>query len=258
MSYEHLTGRLIETQRSMIGGSAIDIARSVEGITVTGDGNVTAVTGDERAVVGELARRYTDMLGEAAERRLVAAAREFETELVLPPALGGPEDRPEPVESHDEVSRPGPSAAATGTVSDGGTVTLHSPTSSPADEFSGAIGDSVEAATGESAVAVSEPVKVGYTVASSVPRGDDAGLDDVYLLPLGGDGWRAPITVADAITAAVAEATGVREAHLGGFVGAVDPVRLFATLDGETGETVSFHANGVTITFHRTGSLAIH
>jgi hypothetical protein len=92
MSYKHLAGRLIETQRSMLGEPAIDIARSTEGITVTDDGNVAAVDGDARAAVDELARRYTGMLGEAAENRLMAAAREFEGELVLPPSLGGPEE----------------------------------------------------------------------------------------------------------------------------------------------------------------------
>ena len=92
MSYKHLAGRLIETQRSMLGEPAIEIARSTEGITVTDDGNVTAVDGDGRVVVDALARRYTDMLGGAAEDRLLAAAREFEAELALPPSLGGPEE----------------------------------------------------------------------------------------------------------------------------------------------------------------------
>jgi|GEM_PF-1141552 len=92
MSYKHLAGRLIETQRSMLGDPAIDIARSTEGITVTDDGNVAAVDGDGRVVVDELARRYTGMLGDAAENRLMAAAREFEDELTLPPSLGGPEE----------------------------------------------------------------------------------------------------------------------------------------------------------------------
>jgi len=92
MSYKHLAGRLIETQRSMLGEPAIEIARSTEGITVTDDGTVTGVEGEGRAVVDELARRYTDMLGDAAEMRLLAAAREFEGELALPPSLGGHAD----------------------------------------------------------------------------------------------------------------------------------------------------------------------
>ena len=90
MSYKHLAGRLIETQRSMLGGPAIDIARSTDGISVTGDGTVTGIEGDGREVVDELAHRYTDMLGDAAESRLLAAAAEFEDELALPPSLGGP------------------------------------------------------------------------------------------------------------------------------------------------------------------------
>ena len=92
MTYKHLTGRLIETQRSMIGDPAIRIARSIEGITVTDEGAVTAVDGDGYAVVAELADRYTDILGNAAQGRLVAAAAEFDGDVVLPPELGGPEN----------------------------------------------------------------------------------------------------------------------------------------------------------------------
>lgn len=94
MSYKHLAGRLVETQRSMLGQPAIEIAQSIDGLTVTDDGNVTSVDGDERETIDEMVERYSDVLGGPARGRLQTAAAEFEDELDLPPSLGGPDHLP--------------------------------------------------------------------------------------------------------------------------------------------------------------------
>jgi hypothetical protein len=320
MTYEHLTGRLVETQRSMLGESAIEIARSVDGVTVTDDGNVTAVDGDGRDVVAELAGRYVDVLGKPAEQRLAAAAREFEEELVLPPVLGGPDESPAGVgesdadgtagdesdpdgtdddESdvagvelgperppEDRPARHGPAAAAgsTGAVSDGGTVTLHSPTPAGTAEFSSAVEPSPgetgveesstqsEPEAGDDGEAADEsesdtdddsdsgPLIVRYSVATDLEDTDlaTANLESVYLLPTGESGWQVPVTVADAVVNAVAERTDFDDEQQYELTDSIDTERLFRTLAGENGETVSFHEADVTVTFHRSGSLAVH
>src|SRR6056297_3005137 len=88
MSYNHLAGRLIEIQRSMLGQPAITIAQSIEGLSVSSDGNVENIEGDGREIVGALFEQYTQMLGDPAENRLRTAAAEFE-ELDLPSTLDG-------------------------------------------------------------------------------------------------------------------------------------------------------------------------
>jgi hypothetical protein len=266
MSYEHLAGRLIETQRSMLGPSAVEIARSTGGITVDDDGTVTEIEGDQRAAVGTLAQRYVDMLGDAAESRLYSAAREFEDELVLPPALGGPDPSERPgVHRTDPGSAAGDSSStgAAGAVSDGGTVAVDSPLAG--DEFADAVDRTAsveqkpEVPNDETAGTVPEPVTVEYTVASDLPTEvTDGALASVYLLPESGDGWREPVSVETAVTDLVSDATTLHDAAVGGVVDAIDPARLVATLDGDDGETVSFVYEGVTVTFHRSGSLAVH
>mgnify|MGYP000126755689 CR=1 FL=1 len=301
MSYKHLAGRLIETQRSMLGEPAIDIARSIEGITVTDDGNVAAVDGDPRVVVDELARRYTGMLGGAAENRLLAAAREFEDELALPPSLGGPEEfeaghrdpaahepgasgpaTPDPAEPDSSTEGPqttestAPPTSPSGAVSDGGTTRVVSPTpSGPGEIVSPTPGhagrpdtttESYERAAddepGDTSVSLSEPITVEYSLASTVPAAEraDRGLASVYLMPAHGGGFQAPVAVEDAIVDAITGATELGREDLGEFADDIDTERLLATLSGENGETISFQLDvaDLTVTFHRSGSLAVH
>jgi hypothetical protein len=267
MSYEHLAGRLIETQRSMLGPSAVEIARSTGGIAVDDDGTVTEIEDDKRAAVGTLARRYVDMLGDAAEDRLHSAAREFEDELVLPPALGGPDPSERPAVDRaapEPVGTDAPGRPVAGAVSDGGTVTVEP--ASAGDQFADAVDPSAEPATGpEPANAtetgtVPEPVTVEYTVASDLDAAlaDENVLASVYLLPESDDGWQAPVSVERAVVDLVSETTTLHEAAVDSLVAAIDPARLVATFDGEAGETVSFVHGGITVTFHRSGSLAVH
>lgn len=255
MSYKHLAGRLIETQRSMLGTSALDIARSVEGISVDNDGSVTAITGDSRAVVETLSQRYVAVLGAAAENRLLAAAREFEDELVLPPSLGGPDDRGDAPDGPGGVAD---SAGAADALSDGGTVAFQFPattdgTADPDGPTDRTRSDDVL----QDVASIPDPVKVEYTVASSLPDAPDD-LGSVYLMPLDQDGWQTPVSVADAVADALSAATELNGDDIDAFVAVIDPERLIATLNDERGETVSFTDEGVTVTFHRSGSLAVH
>lgn len=272
MSYEHLAGRLIETQRSMLGRSAVEIARSLEGITVDENGSVTTVEGNGREVVEALVQRYTDVLGSGAETRLVAAAREFEDDLVLPPSLGGPEDHADtdpdqPVQESSTVGPDGTTPVAvdspTSAISDGGTVAYQPPTETDAPATDTADGSAAqmrdEAALREVA-SISNPVKVDYTVASSVPDATDNDIDlgSVYLLQQSDDSWQTPVSVVDAVVDALSNVTELEKDDIDAFVDTIDPSRLAATLNDERGNTVSFHCEEITVTFHRTGSLAVH
>ncbi len=88
-SYERLAERLIETQRTMIGKRAVDIARSVDGLSITDDGAVEDVADDDRTVLDDLVRSYVDVMGDSARTRLTDVASEYE-DLTLPATLGGP------------------------------------------------------------------------------------------------------------------------------------------------------------------------
>jgi hypothetical protein len=251
MSYKYLAGRLIETQRSMIGEPAIRIARAVEGIDVTDDGAVRAIDGDGYEAVAELSDRYTDILGNAAADRLRAAADEFEADLLLPPALGGPED-PEITPQADVDEQPASGAAAG--VADGGTVAVQpqsADTEPPADP---------DADSTDSSGPVSDPLTVDYTLASDVTEADyaDTALDSIYLMPAGDDDWGTPVTVEAAVLDAITRATDIAAEDLDGAIDSIDPERLLPTLNDEHGETVSFGVASVTVTFHRSGSLAVH
>lgn len=264
MSYKYLAGRLIETQRSMIGEPAIRIARSVEGLSVTDDGTVEGLEGDGYSVVADLSDRYTDILGNAAERRLAAAANEFEADLLLPPALGGPEDPPadarEAAEPTGTAEQPGPTgdtsdAASTGVASDGGTVAMHGGgDGAPAQSADQGPDDA------DSEVTVPEPLTVEYTLATSIPEADyaETPLSSAYLMPAGDSEWQTPVTIEAAVVEAVATATDLAAGEVASHVQSIDRERLYATLNDEYGETVSFGVAGVTVSFHRSGSLAVH
>jgi hypothetical protein len=289
MSYKHLAGRLIETQRSMLGEPALEIARSVDGLSVEGDGTVTAVDGDGRAVVDDLANRYVEVLGDPAENRLVAAAREFEAELTLPPTLGGPDiDDAAVDEPHDEPpaeathldqepagSVVGPQVTdAPAAVSDGGTVGPSSGGGTATEVVSptpgygpGALerpddatdaGADADAAKDTSGLRVTDPVTFEYTLASTLEDAGRPTLEEVYLMPADGDEWQPPVTVASAVVDAVARAADTPRETLPDCLAEVDADRVVSTLAGENGDTVSFRVEELTVTVHRSGSIAVH
>lgn len=265
MSYKHLTGRLIETQRSMIGEPAIRIARSVDGITVSDGGAVKAIDGDGMTVVADLAERYTDVLGGAAERRLQAAADEFADELRLPPELGGPEGTAGIATSG--LASDGGTVAAEGYQATGAPAQDHAPRidgeANPSSDVTSEPNETVDPESPDSSDAgpiEPEPVVSEYTLATTLPAAEDADLDlaSVYLMPAGEDAWESPVTVETAVVDELTAATGLSDDGVDAMLESIDPDRLFATLAGENGETVSFGGGDVTLTFHRSGSLAIH
>lgn len=227
MSYEHLAGRLVETQRSMIGQPAIEIAQSVDGLAVTDDGNVTGIDGDRRAVVDELVSRYADMLGGPARTRLRTAAAEFEEELVLPASLGGPDD---------------PSEDAAGKMADvpGATIEVESPGESGGDGSDGG------------------SVVVEYTTQGNAPgEDDDADLASVYLMTEDEHDWKTPITVADAIADAVTSAADLGHEDIGTLDDYVETERVLSVLGSEGAVSVSFDVEGRTVTLHPSGTVRV-
>ncbi|MFB6083783.1 MAG: HalOD1 output domain-containing protein [Halorientalis sp.] len=111
-SYERLAERLIETQRTMIGKRAVDVARSVEGLTITDDGAVEDVVDDDRTVLDDLVRSYVDVMGESARTRLTDVASEYD-DLRLPETLGGPPADPADGEPTADESGSEEASAAT-------------------------------------------------------------------------------------------------------------------------------------------------
>jgi hypothetical protein len=132
MSYERLAEELIDSQRTMLGPKAVDVARSVPGLTVEDDGSVTDVADDDRAAIAALVEEYLTMMGGAAQPRLDVVADTYEGPAVLPENLGGPATVPDDadvsadadeesaVESRDEplFDVPAESAPATDAASD--------------------------------------------------------------------------------------------------------------------------------------------
>lgn len=138
MSYEHLAERLIAAQQTMLGKRAIDIAASVEGLTVEDDGSVTAVADDDREVIAALVAEYTTIMGDSAASRLESTAAEFEDDLVLPENLGGPETLPE-----DADTEPAPASEVHDeTAETAGDRTVESADEAAADQSSDRAGDS--------------------------------------------------------------------------------------------------------------------
>jgi hypothetical protein len=275
MSYKHLAGRLVETQRSMLGQPAIEIAQSIDGLTVTDDGNVTSVDGDGRETIDELVERYSDVLGGPARERLRTAATEFEGELDLPSSLGGPgvsaeggesdedEEPSEPPGTPIKVRSPrGPDPGgqkATAELTAEATVEIRrsmrgvvtGTTSGPLRERNG---------SSDAGASLGEPVIVNYTTPGNTTREDYASGDvtSVFLLIEDEDDWQSPITVQDAVLDAVAEATDLRRDDLGDVADYVDPDCVLSVLGSDGAVPISFEVEGLTVTLHPGGMLQLH
>lgn len=69
--YQALLSDLIRKQMVMLGpGVALSHARRVTSLTVVDDGQVTAISGDPRAALSELAGAYMDLSGQIAQATL--------------------------------------------------------------------------------------------------------------------------------------------------------------------------------------------
>jgi uncharacterized protein YbjQ (UPF0145 family) len=231
MSYEHLAGRLIETQRSLLGQRAVDIAQDVDGLTVTAGGNVTDVVDDDRDVIGTLVDRYVSVLGRPAQQRLQSAATEFEAEVVLPANLGGPTSVPTPDGSSDNGS--GAEPAATG----------------------GAAGTQLERPeqTDETVVEYSTPSNTMLT-------GDiesTADLSSVYVIAEDENGWEWRLTVEDAVLNAVTRETELSVGDVGELHEYVDATVIEAALGADGAVSFSFEIEGYHVTLQPDGNVRI-
>jgi hypothetical protein len=227
MSYEHLVGRLVETQRSLLGQRAVDIAQSIEGLTVTDDGTVSAMTGDRRAVVARLVDRYVSVLGGPAEQRLRSAATEFEDEVVLPENLGGPADVP--ADAADDRAR----ADGTG---------------------EGATGAQIERPKStETVVEYSTPSNT--TLTGDIDTAED--LASVYVIAEDQNGWEWRLTVEDAVLNAVTSATDLSVEDVGTLREYVDATVIEAALGTDGSVSFSFDVEGHHVTLQPDGNVRI-
>lgn len=64
--YETLIEAAVDRERDIVGHRAIDLARSVEGLSVDDDGAVRSVDRDGKAVLGELIDAYVAASGDVA------------------------------------------------------------------------------------------------------------------------------------------------------------------------------------------------
>lgn len=254
MSYNHLAGRLIEIQRSMLGQPAITIAQSIEGLSVSDDGNVKRIESDGCEIIGTLFDRYTQMLGEPAENRLQTAAAEFE-ELDLPPELGGSAADTSSTEQsrRDEA------------VDDGATsIEIQSPSAdretrpdtTPADVVTETDADSKQGTDGE------EPeigtLRWEYTIQGGTYANGEGTSDlrECYLLREE-DGWQVPISVEEAIVDAVATTAGRRDEDIGRIDEYTEPAEILSVLGSETETVTSFEIGDAVVVVHPSGTIAV-
>ena len=225
-SYERLAERLIETQRTMLGKRAVDIARAVDGIDVTDDGQVADIRDDDRAVIGALVDSYVDVMGVTAQTRLTEVAREYE-DLVLPENLGGPE-----ADSDDEAEHP----AADG--------------SAGADDEDPEIVTNLwgEAHTSNGTEPDSDPNPIDIV---------ETDLDAIYVTVEDETGSPARVPLSQAIVDTMVDDTDLERGHLdhpGTYVDAIQVVRL---VDADPGTYLSFGVEGHEVHLHQDGSMTI-
>ncbi|WP_136717428.1 hypothetical protein [Halorientalis salina] len=220
-SYERLAERLIETQRTMLGKRAVDIARSVEGIDVTDDGQVAQVAEDDRAVVGDLVAAYVDVMGVTARTRLTEVAREYD-DLVLPANLGGPE----PGTTDEDTEAESESDA-----DDTGIVTN--------------IWGEDQAANGTDPDAAA-PIDIVET-----------DLDAIYVTAEDDAGGATRVPLSLAIVDTVTAETDLERGHLDHPEAYVDAVQVVRLVDADPGTYLSFGVEGHEIHLHQDGSLTV-
>lgn len=292
MTYRHLAGRLIEAQRAMLGQRAVDLARTVDGIEVTNEGNVTAV--EDRDAVAALVDKYVDILGDPALTRLESAATEFEDELVLPANLGGPEELPAGAMENGLIRSEADAAAEPDLdldldeaeeieIETAGTGTETGSQSAVADQRDSGAEQIVEATVSvESGGGVVETASLGSdeivetaeegktedVIVEYNTRGEsafgadtvgaDGDLTSVYLMAEDENGWETPIAVNEAILDAVTLASGLGQDEMGNVSDYVDPERVVDVLGADGTIPISFEVEGHNVTVHPSGTVRVH
>lgn len=87
VSYEALIEDLIAAQADIFGAEAVNMARQVDGLTLSDDGRVERLEGDGLQAVDELVSVYVADLGGAATVTLRSAAEGHDDRVALPKAL---------------------------------------------------------------------------------------------------------------------------------------------------------------------------
>lgn len=294
MTYRHLAGRLIEAQRAMLGQRAVDLARTVDGIEVTNEGNVTAV--EDREAVAALVDKYVDILGDPALTRLESAATEFEDELVLPANLGGPEELPADAMENGLIRSDADATAEPDLDLDlddaeeieietagAGTETGGRDGSAVEDQRDGGAEQIVEATVSvesgggvvetaslgsEAIVETAEEGKTEDVIVEYNTRGEsafgadtvgaDGDLTSVYLMAEDENGWETPIAVNEAILDAVTLASGLGQDEMGNVSDYVDPERVVDVLGADGTIPISFEVEGHNVTVHPSGTVRVH
>lgn len=76
--YQALLSDLVKKQMVMLGpGVALLHARRVTALTLNGDGQVTAISGDPQAALEELANTYMDLSGQIAQATLASLLEKY-------------------------------------------------------------------------------------------------------------------------------------------------------------------------------------
>jgi hypothetical protein len=232
MSYERLAARLIETQQAVFGARAVDVARSVPGLDIDEDGEVTGIDpGEEheRDVIVALVEEYVEIMGESAHDRLDEAAAEFEDDLVLPETLGGPAELPlkarATVDSGDTQSDEGQSG----------------PRVDP-DEVVSDIWNDGEAADDQ---------------AEDGPDPEAIDIESVYVTVSDGDRWETPVPIRTAIIEALAEVSDLTDEDVDHLSVYVNPDRIVHTVEGDDASPLSFTVEGHEVTVHPSGDVSV-
>jgi len=260
MSYERLAGALIETQQSMLGRRAINVAQSIDGLAVDDDGSVTDVDGGaahDRTVVGELVDEYVSIMGQSAHNRLDDAADAFADDLVLPENLGGPSELPADAEAGADAEPTSDSAAAD---DDPGAGEPASATGTAAD----APPDAPPAADAEYEPADPDEIVTNiwgeeHASEDESPNADpsDVDIESVYITVTDDGGWEQPIPISRAIVQAVTNVTDLREDDLADLSTYVETHRIVRLLETDATDPVSFEVEGHAVTLHADGGIHV-
>jgi hypothetical protein len=256
MSYEGLAEALIETQESMLGRRAIDVAQSVPGLSVDDDGTVTEVDGGDdhdRTVVAALVDAYVSIMGQSAHNRLDDVADEFADDLDLPENLGGPAEVSAESDTVDSSDSDPADAEAT---ADGEAATVPSEASDAPPDTPVADSDYEPADPDEVVTNIwGEEHEQADDATDADPT--DVDIESVYITVTDEGGWEQPIPISRAIVTAVTNVTDLGEEDLDDLSTYVETHRIVRLLETDQTDPVSFEVEGHAVTLHADGGIHV-
>ncbi|WP_424016845.1 HalOD1 output domain-containing protein [Halorientalis pallida] len=242
-SYERLAERLIETQRTMIGKRAVDIARSVDGLSITDDGAVEDVVDDDRTVLDDLVRSYTDVMGDSARTRLTEVASEYD-DLTLPATLGGPPAADDTADTTEQSADDPPAPDEEATAADvDEAVTAAEDSTQREDVVTNIWGDDVAAEVESSA----DPSPIDVVEGS---------FATIYV-NVTGDRGQGPVPVGQLIVDAVLAETDLEPDDLDHLSAYVSADEIVALAEDPNRDEVSFSVEGHAVRLDGDGSVTV-